>query len=113
VDILLSIDGGITYPTVLVSNTPNDGAQSITVPNTPSSTARVMIISSNGTFFDISDNDFTITATPPPPPPVGCVDTIYYPQGKTTTLLAPVFMESAGIPGLVKYMNLVLVWFTE
>ncbi|XOV67311.1 MAG: reprolysin-like metallopeptidase [Fluviicola sp.] len=61
VDILLSTDGGLTYPTVLASNTPNDGTQLISVPNTPTTTARVMVVNSAGTFFDISDNDFEIT----------------------------------------------------
>ncbi len=62
VDILLSTDGGLTYPTVLASNTPNDGTQTINVPNTPSTTCRIMVVCSNGNFFDISNNNFTITA---------------------------------------------------
>lgn len=61
VDILLSTDGGLTFPTVLASNVPNDGSQLVTVPNTPSNTCRIMVICSNGTFFDISDNNFAIT----------------------------------------------------
>ena len=62
VDILLSTDGGLTYPTVLASNVPNDGSQAVTVPNTPTTTARIMVVCSSGTFFDISDNDFEIAA---------------------------------------------------
>ncbi|PCI99606.1 MAG: hypothetical protein COB15_03855 [Flavobacteriales bacterium] len=102
VDILLSTDGGITYPTVLVSNTVNDGTQSITVPNTPSTTARVMIMSSNGTFFDISDNDFTITAAAPPAAAVGCIDTIYYPESKRTAYDGWAYLEANvfGITGI-------------
>lgn len=61
VDIFLSTDGGLTYPTILASNTPNDGSHLIFVPNTPSTTCRVMVRSANGVFFDISDNNFTIT----------------------------------------------------
>jgi subtilisin-like proprotein convertase family protein len=61
VDILLSIDGGQNY-TLVLANTPNDGTQSITVPNTPSTTCRIMVKCSNGYFFDISNNNFTITA---------------------------------------------------
>lgn len=63
VDIYLSTNGGISYPTLLLAGTPNDGSQSITVPNTPSTTARIMVISSAGTFFDISNNNFEITAS--------------------------------------------------
>jgi len=62
VDILLSIDGGATYPTVLATGVPNDGSQVINVPNTPSTTCRVMVKASGGNFFDISNNNFTITA---------------------------------------------------
>ena len=62
VDILLSTDGGLTYPTVLASNVPNDGSQAINVPNTSTTTARVMVVCSSGTFFDISNNNFEIAA---------------------------------------------------
>lgn len=62
VDIVLSTNGGVSYTTVLASNVPNDGSQSVTVPNTATTTARIMVICSNGTFFDVSDNNFTITA---------------------------------------------------
>lgn len=65
VRILLSTDGGQTYPTVLSSGTPNDGSQAIVVPNLATTTARIMVISENGTFFDISNNNFTITGCAP------------------------------------------------
>ena len=63
VDLLLSIDGGELFSTTLASNVPNDGSEAILVPNLPTTTARVMVIAANGTFFDISDNDFTITGS--------------------------------------------------
>ena len=66
VRILLSIDGGLTYPYVLSNATPNDGTQQILVPNVNSTTARVMVQSKTGTFFDISNNNFTITSCAPP-----------------------------------------------
>ncbi len=61
VDIFLSTDGGLTYPFTLATGVPNDGAETIAVPNVATTTARVMVMNSNGTFFDISDNNFEIT----------------------------------------------------
>lgn len=62
VNIMLSVDGGVTFTTIL-SNTPNDGSQVITVPNSVTTTAIIMVICANGTFFDISNNVFAITAS--------------------------------------------------
>ena len=61
VDILLSTDGGLTYPFAVLANTPNDGSQSITVPNQQSTTARIMVRANDNIFYDISNTNFTIT----------------------------------------------------
>ena len=61
VRILLSVDGGQTYPYVLASTTANDGTESISCPNVSTNTARVMVMSGAQTFFDISNNNFTIS----------------------------------------------------
>jgi Metallo-peptidase family M12B Reprolysin-like len=62
VNILMSTDGGFTYPVTIVSNTPNDGTQSITVPAiTTNNTVRIMVKAAANIFFDISDVDFTVT----------------------------------------------------
>jgi subtilisin-like proprotein convertase family protein len=68
VDILLSTDGGLTYPTTLLANAPNNGSASVTLPSITSSTARVMVRSVGNIFFDISDANFTVQ-----PPPTGVV----------------------------------------
>jgi subtilisin-like proprotein convertase family protein len=62
VDIFLSLDGGFTYPITLATATPNDGSQAITVPNNPTSLARVMVKANGNVFFDISNANFTINA---------------------------------------------------
>jgi hypothetical protein len=64
VDILLSTDGGSTFPTVLVAGTPNDGSQVVTFPGTTSTTARIMVRGSGNIFFDVSNTNFILSAPP-------------------------------------------------
>ena len=61
VKISLSTDGGSTFPTVLAASTANDGSEAVTIPNAPTSTARIKVESATGIFFDISDTNFTIS----------------------------------------------------
>ncbi len=60
VDILLSTDGGMTYPEVLALNTPNDGSEIVNFSAVISNTARLRIQGSGNVFFDVSDNNFSI-----------------------------------------------------
>ena len=60
VDILLSTDGGASFPTTVVAATANDGSQSITVPDVSTTTARLMVACATGIFFDVSNFDFEI-----------------------------------------------------
>lgn len=62
VDILLSSDGGLTYPIVLATGVANDGSQAVTVPNLDATQARVKVRGSGNVFFDISNANFTINA---------------------------------------------------
>jgi uncharacterized protein (TIGR03437 family) len=61
VRILLSIDGGISFPFILASSTPNSGTATISVPNAPTLTARVKVEAIENIFFNISLPNFTIT----------------------------------------------------
>jgi hypothetical protein len=61
VRILLSIDGGHTFPVVLSSSRPNNGAATVIIPNMPTSTARIKIEAVDNIFFNISLPNFTIT----------------------------------------------------
>ncbi len=60
VNILLSTDSGTTFLTTLVSNTPNDGSQSVTLPNMTTSTARIKVEAVGNVFFDVSNTNFSI-----------------------------------------------------
>jgi hypothetical protein len=62
VRILLSIDGGSSFPFTLASTKPNTGSATITVPNAPTSTARVKVEAIDNIFFSISLPNFAITA---------------------------------------------------
>jgi hypothetical protein len=67
VDILLSTDGGLTFPTVVLSNTPNDGSQAVTIPAVSSTAARFMVRASNNVFFNVSPT-FRISVPGPAAP---------------------------------------------
>ena len=62
VDILLSDDGGLTYPHTAAAGTPNDGTEAVTVPITVPDTvqARLEVQCAGNVFFDISDVDFEV-----------------------------------------------------
>jgi hypothetical protein len=62
VDILLSLDGGATFPVTLAAGTPNDGSAPVLVPQPPTPAARIQVVCASSIFFDISNVDFTIVA---------------------------------------------------
>lgn len=66
VDIYLSTDGGYTYPTVLARDVPNDGAQTVVLPNSPTLSARIKVKASQNVFFDLTDRNFEIVAPTEP-----------------------------------------------
>ena len=60
VNIKLSTDGGLTFPTVLVANTPNDGVQIITVPNITAKNCRILVEPIASIFYAINSKAFSI-----------------------------------------------------
>jgi len=68
VRLLLSIDGGLSFPYTLIQSTPNIGTASIVLPNTPTSSARIKIEAIENIFFNISLPNFTITPSSTLPP---------------------------------------------
>jgi hypothetical protein len=69
VNLLLSVDGGYTYPYTLAAATANDGNETIVLPFFPNeplviTQARIMVESVGNIFYDISNADFTINNQP-------------------------------------------------
>ena len=64
--ISLSTDGGTTFGTVLAASTPNDGSETLAMPNVDASKVRIKIEAVDNYFFDVNDADFALKATPAP-----------------------------------------------
>ncbi len=63
VQILMSTDGGTTFPTVLAASTPNDGSQAIVLPNVNSTQVRFKVAAVGNIYFDINNANLTITSS--------------------------------------------------
>ncbi len=59
-NILLSTDGGKTYPTILASNTANDGSQNITVPDISAPNCKIMVEAVGNLYYALNSNFFSI-----------------------------------------------------
>ncbi len=66
VDLLLSIDGGYTYPFILAENIDNSGSFEVEVPNQVSPECRVKVKGTGRIFFDVSNENFEIELPPVP-----------------------------------------------
>lgn len=66
VDILLSLDGGLTWTVFLATNTANDGTEAVTIPNQDVTNARIMVRCSNNIFYDVNNSNFRIMASADP-----------------------------------------------
>jgi subtilisin-like proprotein convertase family protein len=60
VTILFSADGGLTFPTTLVSNAPNDGSQEIVVPNNATKIGRIKVESVGNIFYSVNAKNITV-----------------------------------------------------
>ncbi|MPT32715.1 MAG: T9SS type A sorting domain-containing protein [Chryseobacterium sp.] len=60
VQILLSSDNGLTYPTVLAESVPNTGTANVTLPNEDNSNARIMVKAVNNIYFAVNATRFNI-----------------------------------------------------
>ncbi|MFC4263716.1 reprolysin-like metallopeptidase [Ferruginibacter yonginensis] len=109
VKISLSTDGGLTYPTVLLASTANDGTEAVVIPNTASTTARVKVEAINNVFFDVSNANFTITVPPngfsfgtttptTSACPAAATLNVTIPTTVTGTFTTPINLTASGVP---------------
>ncbi len=106
VDLLLSTDGGATYPTTIVAATAPDGNHTWIVPDIYTQQARLKVVARDGvgnTGADESPSDFAINGTPPCPADFDASGSVDVPD--IFAFLAAWFAmdESAdidGVPGL-------------
>jgi hypothetical protein len=62
VDVLMSTDGGLSFPHVLATSVANDGSAPVRIPHLLGTTARLMIRGRGNVFFDTSDSNITVVA---------------------------------------------------
>lgn len=60
VDIYLSTNGGYTYPVMIAEGVPNDGSETIFVPDVTTTAGRIMVAASDNVFYDINNYNITI-----------------------------------------------------
>ena len=60
VNIKLSTDGGLTFPIILVSNTPNDGSEQIIVPEISATDCRILIEPTANIYYAVNSQTFSI-----------------------------------------------------
>lgn len=60
VNILLSTNGGQTWPITLASGVANDGEHNVLIPDNPTGNARIRVQAADNIFFDVSNANFKI-----------------------------------------------------
>jgi Metallo-peptidase family M12/IPT/TIG domain/Secretion system C-terminal sorting domain len=97
VNILLSTDGGLTFPTTLATGLANSGTASVTLPSVATTTARIMVQAADNYFFDISNANFTIGASTPSNPTITSFTPASGPVGTVVTITGTNFTGATGV----------------
>ncbi|MBP2619167.1 reprolysin-like metallopeptidase [Chryseobacterium jejuense] len=114
VDILWSTDSGNTW-TTLLSATPNDGSQAVTIPNVSTTTGRIMVKGSNHIFFDVNNSNISVNAGSGTPDTVAPTAPTLAASGTTSTstnLSWSGATDNIGVTGYDVYMGASLIGST-
>ncbi|AZB32816.1 reprolysin-like metallopeptidase [Chryseobacterium bernardetii] len=114
VDILWSTDNGNTW-TTLLSATPNDGSQAVTIPNVSTTTGRIMVKGSNHIFFDVNNANISVNAGSGTPDTVAPTAPTLAASGTTsisTNLSWSGATDNVGVTGYDVYMGASLIGST-
>lgn len=111
VDILLSTDGGKSFPITLLSGTSNNGSAIVAIPNIAGTTNRIMVKGTNQIFFDVNNTNFTITtgsATADTTAPTASTLSVSGTTASGTNLSWTAATDNVGITGYDVYQNGIL-----
>ncbi len=111
VDILLSTDGGKSFPITLLSGTPNNGSAIVAIPNIAGTTNRIMVKGTNQIFFDVNNTNFTISTgstTADTTAPTASTLSVSGTTASGTNLSWTAATDNVGITGYEVYQNGIL-----
>ncbi|OCQ21308.1 hypothetical protein A7985_11830 [Pseudoalteromonas luteoviolacea] len=99
VDILLSLDGGASFPTIIADNVPNDGEQSVTLAQLVSSSqGKVKIECADNIFFAVSDGLISLSGSSEPiAPEITAQQTLAIPEDNSIVLAIDNFKYTGGL----------------
>jgi len=98
VDILLSSDGGATWPHVLAAGATNDGVENVDLPAVTAANARIMVRANGNVFYAVNDAPLTLAAPPGPTPGPAPSPTPGEPAPPADPAPAPPQEISSGVP---------------
>ncbi|SIT06842.1 Por secretion system C-terminal sorting domain-containing protein [Zobellia uliginosa] len=64
VDIMLSVDGGISFSEPLATGVDNNGTHKVVLPGVTATKARIMVKAADNIYYAVNDADFSIAASP-------------------------------------------------